>query len=203
MVAGAIIWLLMNDSVLQAAGVAFLTVFLAELGDKSQLLALSLSARYRRPVLLAAVLTASALTIGAAVLVGDLIGGLLPTWVLRAGAGILFLVFAALTLFGDDEEEADGGQAATARSGFVTAVLALCAAEFGDKTMVSTFALAATTSGLGVWIGGTLGMALGSGLAVLIGAAVWQRLSPRTVRYVSSALFTVVGVVLLFEVWLG
>ena len=69
--------------------------------------------------------------------------------------------------------------------------------------MVSTFALAATTSGLGVWIGGTLGMALGSGLAVLIGAAVWQRLSPRTVRYVSSALFTVVSVVLLFEVWLG
>src|SRR5690606_26665619 len=60
--------------VIRAAGVAFLTVFLAELGDKSQLLALSLSARYRRPVLLAAVLTASAATIGAAVLVGDLVG---------------------------------------------------------------------------------------------------------------------------------
>src|SRR5690554_5812419 len=123
-VAGSIIWLLMNDSVLQAAGVAFLTVFLAELGDKSQLLALSLSARYRRPVLLAAVLTASALTIGAAVLVGDLIGGLLPTWVLRAGAGILFIVFSVLTLL--REEEDDEGASTPARGGFLTAVIALC-----------------------------------------------------------------------------
>ena len=71
---------------IRAAGVAFLTVFLAELGDKSQLLALSRSARYRRPVLLAAVLTASAATIGAAVLVGDLVGDLLPARALRGGS---------------------------------------------------------------------------------------------------------------------
>lgn len=187
---------------LQAAGVAFLTVFLAELGDKSQLLALSLSARYRRSVLLAAVFTASAVTIGAAVLVGGLVGDLLPTWALRTGAGILFLVFAVLTLL-DDGDEQDEDDPSAARPGFFTAVLALCAAELGDKTMVSTFALAATTSSLGVWVGGTLGMALGSGLAVIIGSAVWQRLSPRTVRYVSAGLFAVVGVVLLLEVWLG
>ena len=187
---------------LQAAGVAFLTVFLAELGDKSQLLALSLSARYRRPVLLAAVFTASALTIGAAVLVGDLVGDFLPTWALRLGAGLLFLVFAVLSL-SNEEEEDDLEAAARARSGFFTAVLALCAAEFGDKTMVATFALAATTSSLGVWIGGTLGMALGSGLAVVIGSAVWKRLSPKTVRYVSAGLFFVVGVALILEVWLG
>ena len=69
--------------------------------------------------------------------------------------------------------------------------------------MVSKFALAATSSSLGVWIGGTFGMALGSGLAVVIGSAVWQRLGPRTVRFVSAGLFAVVGVALLLEALLG
>lgn len=186
---------------LQAAALTFATVFVAELGDKSQLLALSLSARYRRPVLLAAVLTASALTIGAAVLAGGLVGEFLPTRVLRIGAGALFLLFAFLTIRREDAE--DDGHADSGRAGFATAVLALCAAEFGDKTMVATFALAAVNHALGVWVGGTLGMALGSGLAVLVGASLFQRLEPKTVRYVSAALFLVVGVLLVLEGLLG
>lgn len=189
---------------LDAIGVAFATVFLAELGDKSQLLALSLSARYRRSVLLLAVLTASAVTMAVSVTVGNLVGQLLPTRAITAGAALLFVAFGVLTLRGDDEEGDDEeAQASSTSSGFVGIVAALSLAEFGDKTMVATFALAAASSAVGTWIGATAGMALAGAIGVVIGGAVWTRLSPRTVRLVPGGLFLVVGIVLLLEALAG
>ena len=187
-----------------AIGAAFATVFLAELGDKSQLLALSLSARYRRSVLLLAVLTASAVTMAVSVTVGNLVGQLLPTRTITAGAALLFVVFGVMTLRGDDEEDdVEEGESASSSSGFVGIVAALSLAEFGDKTMVATFALAAASSAVGTWIGATAGMALAGAIGVAIGGAVWTRLSPRTVRLVSGCLFLVVGVVLLVDALIG
>ena len=182
----------------QAMALAFATVFVAELGDKSQLLALSLSARYRMPVMLAAVLLTSALTMGASVLVGTGLGEVLPTGVMSIAAGLLFLVFAIMTwLRGDDADEDDPDLRES--GGFLTVVLAMSLAELGDKTMIAALALAATTSAVGVWIGATLGMASASAAAVVLGAALWQRLSPRTVRLTSAALFGLAGIVLLLE----
>ena len=186
-----------------AIGVAFATVFLAELGDKSQLLALSLSARYRRSVLLLAVLTASAVTMAVSVTAGNLVGQLLPTRAITAGAALLFVAFGVLTLRGDDEEDDEEGESASSSSGFVGIVAALSLAEFGDKTMVATFALAAASSAVGTWIGATAGMALAGAIGVVIGGAVWTRLSPRTVRLVSGGLFLLVGVVLLADALRG
>jgi putative Ca2+/H+ antiporter (TMEM165/GDT1 family) len=183
---------------LQVITIAFATVFVAELGDKSQLLALSLSARYRRPVLLAAVLCASALTIGASVLVGSLVGQLIPEGVLGVVAGILFLGFAVLTLRQADED-AGAVEEGRAASGFATAVLAMSVAEFGDKTMLAALTLASTTSAIGVWIGGTLGMAAAGTITVVIGGSLWRRLTPWTVRLTSAALFAIVGILLLVE----
>ena len=192
---------------LDAIGVAFATVFLAELGDKSQLLALSLSARYRRSVLLLAVLTASAVTMAVSVTVGNLVGQLLPTRAITAAAAILFVAFGVLTLRGGEEEGAEGEEEeagdASSSSGFVGIVAALSLAEFGDKTMVATFALAAASSAVGTWIGATAGMALAGAIGVVIGGALWTRLSPRTVRLVSGGLFLVVGVVLLVDALAG
>ncbi|WP_108668559.1 TMEM165/GDT1 family protein [Euzebya rosea] len=190
---------------LDAIGVAFATVFLAELGDKSQLLALSLSARYRRSVLLLAVLTASAVTMAVSVTVGNLVGQLLPTRAITAAAAILFVAFGVLTLRGGEEEGAEGEEEAgdASSSGFVGIVAALSLAEFGDKTMVATFALAAASSAVGTWIGATAGMALAGAIGVVIGGALWTRLSPRTVRLVSGGLFLVVGVVLLVDALTG
>lgn len=187
---------------LRSAGVAFLTLFLAELGDKSQLLALSLSARYRRGVLLAAVVVASALTVGVSVLLGSLAGQLIPTQALTIGAGVLFLVFAVLALRGEDEDD-EHGAPVERRGGLLVAILALSVAELGDKTMVAALALAATTSAVGVWIGGSLGMAASGAIAVLVGSALWRHLQPRTVRLASAALFALVGIVLLVDALRG
>lgn len=182
---------------LNAMVVAFATVFVAELGDKSQLLALSLASRYRTPLLLAAVTTAAALTMGASVLVGAALGSALPTRPLLIAAGVLFLGFAVRTWREDPEEGA--GDESGGTGGFFAIVAGISLAELGDKTMVAALALAATTSAWGVWVGGTMGMASAGALAVLVGKALWQRLSPDAVRRVAAALFAVMGVVLLLE----
>lgn len=186
---------------IEAIGVAFLTVFVAELGDKSQLMALTLAARYSLPVVAAAVVTASFVTIGLSVGVGAAIGTVLPTRVLTAVAGVLFVVFGGLMLWGRDEaEEPELGIApAGGMRGFITVVAALALAELGDKTMVAALALAATGSAVGVWLGGSLGMAAAGLLGVLVGATLWRRLDPAVVRRVAAALFALVGVVLLIE----
>lgn len=125
----------------------------------------------------------------------------MPLRAVTAVSALLFLAFAAMTLREDDDEETDGEPGG--RTGFVAAVAALSLAELGDKTMVASFALAASTSAVGVWLGGTLGMAAAGAIGVIIGRAVWRRLRPRTVRLVSAALFAAVGVVLLAEALVG
>ncbi|HSK21725.1 MAG TPA: TMEM165/GDT1 family protein [Egicoccus sp.] len=183
---------------LNALLLAFATVFVAELGDKSQLLALSLASRYRTPLLLAAVTTAAALTMAASVLVGAALGSALPTRPLLVAAALLFLGFAIRT-WREDPEDEEGADEPGGAGGFIAVVAGISLAELGDKTMVAALALAATTSAWGVWIGGTLGMASAGILAVLLGKALWQRLSPDTVRRVSAGLFAVMGLVLLVE----
>ena len=179
---------------LQAAAVAFATVFVAELGDKSQLLALSLAARYPTRLLLAAVATASALMMGAAVAVGSAVGRFVPTEALSVAAGLLFLAFAVVTWRdGDDGEEEE--RPVSGRS-FTAAVSAIVLAELGDKTMFTALALAATSSAAGVWLGASLGMAAAGSIGVLVGASLWKRLSPRTVRLASAVLFAAVGIFL-------
>ncbi|MFA9443967.1 TMEM165/GDT1 family protein [Egicoccus sp. AB-alg6-2] len=178
--------------------VAFLTVFVAELGDKSQLLALSLASRYRTSLLIGAVATASALTMGVSVVVGSVLGTTLPTRPLLLAASALFAVFAVRT-WREDPQEDDAERAAGGQGGFVAVVAGISLAELGDKTMVAALALAATTSAVGVWIGATLGMTLAGVLAVVLGRALWKRLSPVTVRHTSAILFGVMAVVLLVE----
>lgn len=187
---------------METAALAFATVFVAELGDKSQLMAASLSSRYRLRTMMAAVGASSALTMAVSVTAGALLGRTLPAGLLSAVAGVLFLVFALRTLREKSEEE-DGADAVAVRRGFWAVVAAMAVAEFGDKTMVAAFALAATTSTFGVWVGATLGMAGAGMVGVLVGAAIWRRLKPATVRLVSAGMFAIIGVALLVAPLVG
>lgn len=72
-------------------------------------------------------------------------------------------------------------------------------AQLEGPQVLAALALSTTTSTLGVWFGGTLGMATASGIAVLIGATIWTRLRPRTVQIATATLFAVVGIVLLID----
>jgi Ca2+/H+ antiporter, TMEM165/GDT1 family len=186
---------------LQAAAIAFATVFVAELGDKSQLLAMSFVARYRIQIVLAGIIAATAVSQGLSVGVGALLGEVLPTGALTLAAGLLFVVVGAVSWLhaGEDEDEETVRER---RGGFLTVTGGIVAAEFGDKTMIASMALAATTSPVGVWLGATAGMALAMSLAALVGKALWGRLPPRRVRRASAVLFVAVGVLLVAEaVW--
>jgi len=184
---------------LAAASLAFGVVFLAEFGDKSQLLVLSLAGRFRRlPVLLgvsAAVLLMQALSVVA----GSFIADHVPRRPVELVAGVLFLGFAVWTLRAGVEEEAR--EAATShRSAFVASAFAFVAAEFGDKTMLATAVLAANEDRLGTWVGSSAALILSAAIAVLVGAALAKRIDARKLRYAAAALFAVIGVLLLVGV---
>jgi Ca2+/H+ antiporter, TMEM165/GDT1 family len=185
----------------RALGVAFVVAFVAELGDKSQLLVLALATRYRPWPVFAVLALGTVAVMGVSVGVGAALGAALPATAVMVGAGVLFLGFAAWTLrsgAGDDDVE---GEAAVERTHSVVlgVALAVFVAELGDKTMLATLALAATQSPLLTWIGASIGMVAGSGLALVAGSLLGTRLPERATRFGAAALFALFGLLLLLE----
>ena len=175
-------------------------VALGEIGDKTQLLALLLAARVRRPVpIILGILAATLLNHALAGLVGDTVARLLGPDVLRWVIGLSFLAMAGWMLVPDeiDEAEAEAGRFGV----FGTTVVAFFLAEMGDKTQIATVALAARyTELVQVVCGTTLGMMLANVPAVLIGEKAATRLPMRLVHGISAAIFAVLGVMTLFNV---
>lgn len=174
-------------------------VFVAELGDKTQLVALGFGARHRLAPVVAGVVAAYAATNLLSVVVGGLVGEALPTRAIGLAGGILFLGFAVWTFRsgdGDDDEEATAAASGT-RSVVASVAVAMFVAELGDKTMLATATLAAKGSPVLVWVGATLGIIASGLLGVLLGRAFGARLPERATRIGSSVLFAAFGVVLL------
>lgn len=178
---------------------AFGVVFVAELGDKSQLLALALAARHRAWVVLAGIAGAAATMLGLAVVVGAVVGTALPQRPLQLVAGLLFIGFGLWTLRDEDHDDEAEADAASDRGALLTTYVSFLAAEFGDKTMLATVALATTRGAFGTWVGATLGMTAASGLAILVGNQARERLPERLVRYVAAAAFILLGALLLLD----
>jgi putative Ca2+/H+ antiporter (TMEM165/GDT1 family) len=181
--------------VLGAAALAFGVVFLAELGDKSQLLVLSLSTRFSKlPVLLGvslAVLFMQALSVVA----GGFIADHVPRRPVEIVAGILFLAFAVWTLRGGGDDDRDVEP--VRRSAVIASALAFVAAEFGDKTMLATAGLATREDRFGTWLGSSGALIVSAGLAVLVGAALGRRFDRAKLRYAAAVAFAAVGILLL------
>lgn len=188
------------------AALAAGAVFVAEFGDKSQLIILAFATRYPwRPIVLGLVLAASIIQ-GISVLLGAAVGAVLPENLVSIVAGLAFLGVAAWTLLAADDDEEEVASRPPARVGI--ALVAMVAvtfviAELGDKTMLATFALAASQGALPTWIGSTAGEVAANLVAVAIGRQVGTRLSPRLIRIGSAALFAVGGVLVLAGGLLG
>jgi putative Ca2+/H+ antiporter (TMEM165/GDT1 family) len=186
---------------LGAVAIAAGAIFVAEFGDKSQLLILAFATRYPwRPIVLGLVLAAAAIQ-GASVLVGAAVGAVLPANLVAVVSGVAFLAVAAWTVLQKDEDD-DDDIARPSKSlmgiGLVLSVAAtFVLAELGDKTMLATFALAASQGPLPTWIGSTIGEVAANLVAVVVGRQVGTRLSPRMIRMGSAALFAVAGAVVL------
>jgi putative Ca2+/H+ antiporter (TMEM165/GDT1 family) len=172
-------------------------VFLAELGDKTQLVAMGFGARHRLAPVLTGVALAYAATNLVSVVLGGLIGAALPTRAIGIGGGVLFLAFAAWGLrdVGEEDDDELGGK--PGRHIVWSVAAAMFVAELGDKTMLATATLAAQGHPVLVWIGATIGIILSGGLGVLVGRFVGSRIPDRVTRIGSSAMFALFGVVLI------
>lgn len=178
------------DAFLVSTGI----VALAEIGDKTQLLAFLLAARFRRPLpIVAGIFVATIANHAFAAAVGALLSRLLGPDVMRWVLGIAFLGMAAWIMVPD---EVDEGETPLARFGvFLTTVLAFFVAEMGDKTQVATVALAARyTSAVAVVAGTTLGMMLANVPAVVFGDRIAGRAPLKLVHGMAALVFAVLGI---------
>lgn len=173
---------------------AFAVVFLAELGDKTQLVALTLAGRYRAHEVLAALGAAIVVLQTLSVTAGALISRAVPDRAIAVGAGVLFLGFAVWTWRAADEDDGDGGRAGGGRTGLLSVAAAFFLAELGDKTMLTTATLAADRGPVPVWLGSLAAMLAATALAVIAGRALTRRIAPGTLRRIGAVAFLVVGV---------
>jgi Ca2+/H+ antiporter, TMEM165/GDT1 family len=184
----------------QAFLLSFGVIFVAELGDKSQLMALAFATRYKPLPILIGITIATAVVHAVSVVVGVLIGARIPTDAVNIVAGLAFLGFAWWTWRGDELDDDEAARVERDnRSAIVAASVAFFLAELGDKTMLATITLATTHGWFGTWLGSTLGMVAADALAILLGAYLGTRLPERTIRIGATVAFVVFGVVLLVE----
>jgi putative Ca2+/H+ antiporter (TMEM165/GDT1 family) len=183
---------------LQALLVSTGVVALAEIGDKTQLLALVLAAKYRKPVpIILGIFVATLLNHALAGVVGAWVAAAVgPEW-MRWILGVSFIAMAAWILVPDKVD--DGEAAASPRYGvFLATLVAFFLLEMGDKTQIATVALAAKYHTLWAVVAGTtFGMMLANVPAVLLGEVAATRLPMRLVHGIAAALFLLLGVLVL------
>ena len=177
---------------------SLLLVTATEMGDKTQLLALVLATRYRRPwVIMAGILVATLLNHSLAAWVGQWISQTISPELLQWILAASFFAFALWVLIPDKEDEPVYNSASGA---FIVTLVSFFIAEMGDKTQLSTIALAARFGDLMlVTIGTTLGMLIADGLAVFFGERLTQIVPMQKMRWITSALFVVFGLLILLQ----
>ncbi len=187
----------MTDA-LQALLVSTGVVALAEIGDKTQLLALVLAAKYRKPVpIILGIFVATLLNHGLAGVVGAWVAAAVGPEAMRWILGVSFIAMAAWILVPDKVDE--GEAAVIPRHGvFLATLVAFFLLEMGDKTQIATVALAAQYASLWAVVAGTtLGMMIANVPAVLLGELAATKLPMRLVRGIAAALFLALGILVL------
>lgn len=169
-------------------------VALAEIGDKTMLLAIVLAARLKAPwAILAGILVATMANHALAAFVGKEVAGLLQADWFRIAVALGFIAMAAWTLVPDKLDEDDNTVRSTGGA-FMTTLVSFFLVEMGDKTQVATIALAAQYQAvLSVAAGTTLGMMLANGPAVFLGEAIERRISMKLTRTLAALLFLALG----------
>ena len=179
---------------MEAILTSVVVVAIAEIGDKTQLLAIVLAARFRKPVpIIFGILAATLLNHAAAAGLGYFISGWLTGAAFQIIVGVAFIVMAGWALIPDKEDE--GAASRPAHGVFLTTLVAFFIVEIGDKTQIATSLLAAKFHSIElVTIGTTVGMMLANVPAVFLGGAVTRIVPLRYVRMAAAAVFSAIGI---------
>ena len=178
---------------MEAIGISAFVVAIAEIGDKTQLLAIVLAARFKKPVpIILGILAATLLNHAAAATLGYLISAWLKGQLFQIIVGAAFIAMAGWALIPDKEDEA--GSERSVGGVFLTTLVAFFIVEIGDKTQIATSLLAARFHQIVlVTIGTTLGMMIANIPAVLLGEAATKIIPLHVVRIIAAVLFALIG----------
>lgn len=184
---------------LTAAAAAFVSVFVAEFGDKTQLVSLSMAARYPPLQVLAGAMLALGLVLGLAVAAGGLLAAYVPAIVLALVSGLFFLLIGFFTLARRETEPVKEG----GRAGFYRTLVMVFLAELGDKTQMAAMLLAANFGHpAAVFSGAMAAMLVNHSLAVFLGRRFFARFNPRLLKRGTAFLFMAIGLaMIIFALW--
>ncbi len=176
----------------------------AEIGDKSQLVCMTLASRHRAmPVVLGAI-AAFALLNTLAVVFGVAIANWLPDYIVASAVAILFAAFGIHSLRVEEDDDTDTEiKEKSGHSIFFTTFLLITVAEFGDKTQLAVVALSSTALPLAVWLGSTTALASTSALGVWAGRTILQRVPLALLHRISGAIFLLLSVFAGYRAYIG
>lgn len=173
---------------------SFWVIFVAELGDKSQLMALAFATRYKAVPVLIAITIATAIVHLISVAIGGAVGAAMPTDLIGFVAGLAFVFFGAWTLRGDELTDDDRQRTEVSGRNVILSVgTVFFLSELGDKTMLATVTLATDNGIVGTWLGSTVGMVAADALAIWVGRALGDRLPEKAIRIGSATAFFAFG----------
>ncbi|MCX5665927.1 MAG: TMEM165/GDT1 family protein [Candidatus Omnitrophica bacterium] len=175
-----------------ALGASFIFVLLAEMGDKTQLLAMAFAAKYKAYQVLLAVFIATLLNHSLAVVAGRALTTIMPLEVISFVAALSFVGFGLWTIRGD---KLDGEDKAASKFGPVLTVsIAFFLAEMGDKTQLATISLAVEYSSiLNVLMGTTLGMVVADAIGIILGIVMRKHIPEKSIKWFSATIFVLFG----------
>ncbi|MCP5227430.1 TMEM165/GDT1 family protein [Accumulibacter sp.] len=180
---------------------SFALIAAAEIGDKSQLVCMTLASRHRpAPVMLGA-LTAFALLNTLAVVFGVAIANWLPQYVVGAVVAILFALFGIHALRAKDDEDDEEVEEKSGHGIFFTTFVLLTVAEFGDKTQLAVVALSSTHVAAAVWLGATAALAVTSALGILAGRTILQKIPIALLHRISGAFFLILALLAAWQAY--
>ncbi|WAR45541.1 TMEM165/GDT1 family protein [Methylomonas rapida] len=186
------------------AATSFALIAAAEIGDKSQLVCMTLASRHRATPVIWGAIAAFAFLNTLAVVFGVAIAKWLPEYLVAAIVALLFAGFGLHALLNHDEDDDD--EDVVEKSGhsiFFTTFLLITVAEFGDKTQLAVVAFSSTASPLAVWLGSTIALAFTSGLGVLAGRTVLQRMPLVLLHKISGLMFLLLAGIAAYKAFAG
>jgi putative Ca2+/H+ antiporter (TMEM165/GDT1 family) len=189
----------LSDFSLAAFGASLLLIFLAEMGDKTQFMAMSLATKNKAYSVLLAIFLATLGNFAIVIVVGELLTTVLPLDIISLAASISFIGFGLWML---REEKSEEKTKKASRFGVVgTVAIAFFIAEFGDKTQLATMSLAVQyESPISVLLGATLAMVVADGIGIVVGVILGKHIPQRAIKWFSAVIFVIFGIVGVYEV---
>jgi len=171
---------------------SFIFVVLAEMGDKTQLLAMAFATRYKARDVLLAVFMATIVNHALAVALGRFLSSVIPMDIILLAAAISFVIFGLWTIRGDKLEGEDKRESKYGPVATVT--IAFFLAEMGDKTQLATVSLAVEYQNMvNVLMGTTLGMVVADAFGIVVGILMRKHIPEKTIKWISAVIFILFG----------